>query len=46
MSALPQECKDRVFWVAVRSALLLMVRAIEERYLPEKVERKKFPGRT
>jgi hypothetical protein len=46
MSALPQECKDRVFWVAVRQGLLMVVRAIEARYLPDLAERKKISGRS
>lgn len=30
----PAEAADRAFWLAVREALLLMVKAIERRHLP------------
>lgn len=44
MSALPADCKDRAFWLAVRQGLLAIVRAIETRYLPDVAARKKFPS--
>lgn len=32
---IPEDTKERVFWETVRQGLLLIVTAIEKRYLPD-----------